>query len=130
MALVPLTVVTHRLAPMAFAQAFSNSSTTPALDHTPLLSTSSTRGSSVAGTHMGHLGHLGLGPELTTGAPPNIAGVLVSFSLLLVKKADTVLAPSMVPAPVSRFCFINFRLEFLFAFFMNDGFCYLLLKPE
>jgi hypothetical protein len=69
-----------------------------------------------------------LGAELTTGAPPNMAGVLTSFSLLLVKKADTVLAPSMVPAPVSRFCFINFRLEFLFAFFMNDGFCYLLLS--
>jgi hypothetical protein len=84
----------------------------------------------VAGTHIGHLGHFGLGAEFTTGAPPNIAGVLISFSLLLVKKAETVLAPSMVPAPVNRFCFINFRLEFLFVLFMNDVFSYLLLNSE
>src|SRR5690606_7968235 len=53
------------------AHARSNSSTTPALDHTPLRSTSITRLSSVSGFHTGHVGH----EVVLTGFPPSTARV-------------------------------------------------------
>src|SRR6218665_2752722 len=107
-ALVPFTTARLRFTPKTFDHAASNSVTTSALDHMPLLNTSSTRFSSVSGFQIGHFTHF-ISPKI--GIPPKIAGAVI---LLPPRRPAYALAPKpIMPAYVAADAFTDWLINFL-----------------
>src|SRR5258706_889287 len=107
-ALVPLTTIRQRLAPVVSAHFFSNSSTTSCRDHTPLLITSNSLFSSVSGFHIGHFGQT----PVNTGLPPTRAGVSEKF-VVWSNRDGVIPEAKTAPRPI-EFCFKNSRLDCFF----------------